>query len=140
MTLATLVERERRHLRAGELATGAMLGIGAIALVVGLGAMSLARARWMQLPRATPFVVWALGAAALLTLALYTRRRLARRSRRDVALAIEHEQGLRRGVLVGALELKARARSRSAPRRRLARSCRPARRSRRRCAATCRDA
>ncbi|MEP6989404.1 MAG: hypothetical protein ABJA80_00630, partial [bacterium] len=107
MTLRALVERERRHLRRTEVASGVLGAAALAALLLFAGAALLARARWLSLPRALPFVVWALVVGVVAALALHTRQRLARRaSRRDVALAIEHEQGMRRGALVGVLELE----------------------------------
>jgi hypothetical protein len=107
MTIGALVERERRHLRLAEICAGLLLALGAGALVLGIAAMSLAGARWLTLPRALPLLVWAVVALLLGAFAALTRWRLMRRgSRHDIALAIEREQGLRRGVLVGVLELE----------------------------------
>jgi flagellar biosynthesis regulator FlaF len=106
-TIGAMVERERRHVRRAELLSGVLLGVGAAALLLAAGAMLLGHARWLVLPRALPFAVWVLIGAALLALGARTQRRLrARASRRDVALAIETEQGMRRGLLVGAIELE----------------------------------
>ena len=107
MTIGALVDRERRHLRAVELATGLLLGVGAAALLVGVSAVLLGHARWLVLPRALPLLVWLVVALAIGGIFARTRHRLTRRgSRRDVALAIEAEQGMRRGLLLGALELE----------------------------------
>lgn len=107
MTIGALVERERRRLFATEVITGLLLGIGATGVLLGVGAMVLGHARWLVLPRALPFVVWLLVAGAVAALVVRTGRRLGGRgSARDVALAIEQEQGMRRGLLVGALELE----------------------------------
>lgn len=109
MTIGALVDRERRHVRRQELVAAALLAGGATALVLGFGAVLLGRSRWLALPRAVPFVVWLVLGATLVALALRTRRRLrARWTRVQVARAIETEQGLRRGVLVGAIELEGR--------------------------------
>ena len=107
MTIGALVDRERRYVRRQELLAGALLGAGAAALVLGLGAALLGSARWLALPRAVPFVIWAVLGTALLALAHRTHGRLrARGTRAHVARAIESEQGLRRGLLVGAIELE----------------------------------
>jgi hypothetical protein len=107
MTVGALVDRERRQVRRHELLAGALLGAGSAALVLGLGAALLGGARWLALPRAVPFVVWLVLGVTLLALAERTRRRLrAGGTRVQVARAIEREQGMRRGVLVGAIELE----------------------------------
>ena len=92
MTIATLVERERRHLRRSELAFAVLAGTGASALVLAVASVVLGRARWLALPRLLPFLVWALVASVLAVVALHSRRRLRRNgSRADVAGAIERE-------------------------------------------------
>ena len=107
MTIRALVDAERRHLRRTEVIAGVLLAAALTAVVVASGAALLGRARWLTLPRATPFTIWVIVAIAVATLALRTRRRLRQHaSRRDVALAIELEQGLRRGALLGVLELE----------------------------------
>ena len=107
MTIKTLVERERRHLWRAEVAAGALLAAAMVAVLLAIGAILLGRARWLALPRGLPLTVWLVVIAAIVVLALRTRRRLQRDgSRRDVALAIEAEQGMRRGALVGVLELE----------------------------------
>ncbi len=106
-TIRALVERERRHVRRLELLAALLGGAGLAALVFGASAALFGHARWLALPRALPFVVWLLLDATLLALAWKTRRRLRERTDRShVALAIESEQGLRRGLLLGALELE----------------------------------
>ncbi|MDQ2664497.1 MAG: hypothetical protein M3Z05_00630 [Gemmatimonadota bacterium] len=107
MTIRTLVELERRYLRRAEVAAGALLAVAIAAVMVAIGSVLLARARWLSLPRGVPVVVWILIVVAVAALALRTRYRLLRRaSRGDVAEAIEREQGIRRGALIGALELE----------------------------------
>jgi len=109
MTLYELVERERRHVRGREVIAGALLVGCAAALIIALGAGVLGGSRWLALPRVVPFVVWAFVLAAAGALAWRTRRRLHREATRaQVAHAIEAEQRLRRGVLLGALELEGR--------------------------------
>ncbi|MFL5617927.1 MAG: hypothetical protein ACJ79A_05960 [Gemmatimonadaceae bacterium] len=109
MTLHELVERERRHVRRREVIAGLLLGAGATALIIAVGAGVLGGARWLALPRITPFFVWLLVAGAAAALAWRTRERLRRgATRSQVAHAIESEQRLRRGALLGALELEGR--------------------------------
>jgi hypothetical protein len=109
VTIGALVDRERRHVRRQELLAAALIAAGAVALVIGLGAMLLGDARWLALPRVVPFAVWLILGIALVALAYRTRRRLRRgATRTEVARAIEGEQGMRRGLLVGAIELEGR--------------------------------
>jgi len=109
MTLHELVERERRHVRRREVIVGLLLGAGAAALIVAAGAGVLGGARWMALPRIIPFFVWLAVIGAAAALAWRTRERLRRdATRSQVAHAIESEQRLRRGALLGALELEGR--------------------------------
>jgi hypothetical protein len=107
MTIKNLVERERRHLWRAEVLAGALLAAALTTILLAGGAAVLGRARWLTLPRGLPLAVWLFVVAAVVVLALRTRSRLHRDgSRRDVALTIEEEQGLRRGALVGVLELE----------------------------------
>ncbi|HEX5973063.1 MAG TPA: hypothetical protein VFY85_14115 [Gemmatimonadaceae bacterium] len=110
MSVGTLVDRERERLRRAELAAGVLLALGVVALGVGLGAILLGGARWLSLPRGVPVALWLLLTAALVLVARRTRGRLASEATRvRVARAIEEEQGLRRGQLVGAIELDGRS-------------------------------
>jgi len=107
VTIRALVERERRHLRRAEVAAGVLLAAALTAVLVASGAALLGRARWLTLPRGLPLSVWIVVGVVLVALAFRTRQRLHRgASRRDVALVIEQEQGMRRGALVGVLELE----------------------------------
>jgi hypothetical protein len=109
MTLHELVERERRQVRRRELIAGLLLGAGAAALIVAVGAGVLGGSRWLALPRVVPFLIWAVVLTAAGALAWRTRERLRRgATRNQVAHAIESEQRLRRGALLGALELEGR--------------------------------
>ena len=109
MTLHELVERERRQVRRREVVAGLLLGAGVAALIVALGAGVLGDARWLALPRVVPFLVWLAVIGAGAGLAWRTRERLRRgATRTQVAHAIESEQQLRRGALLGALELEGR--------------------------------
>ena len=110
MTVGTLVDRERRRLRRAELLAATLLALGVLALGVGLGAILLGGARWLALPRGVPFALWLALAAVVGGLALRTRSRLSRDATRvRVARAIEEEQGLRRGQLVGVMEMEGRS-------------------------------
>ncbi|HKH91526.1 MAG TPA: hypothetical protein VKA54_06970 [Gemmatimonadaceae bacterium] len=109
MTLHELVERERRQIRRRELVSGGLFGAGAAALILAIGAGVLGGARWLALPRIVPFLVWIVVLGAAAALAWRTRQRLRRdATRAQVAHAIEAEQQLRRGALLGALELEGR--------------------------------
>jgi hypothetical protein len=106
MTIAQLVDRERRRLRRMHLIGGLALALGATALVLALGASTLGDARWMALPRAVPFLVWVLVLVADVAVIVSTARRLGRRTtRRTVAATIEREQAMRAGALRGVLEV-----------------------------------
>jgi hypothetical protein len=107
VTIGTLIDRERRFVRRQELLAGVLFGVGVAALMLGLGAALLGGARWLVLPRAVPLFVWLVLGVLLLALAGRTRRHLrAGGTRAQVARAIETEQGMRRGLLVGAIELE----------------------------------
>lgn len=107
MTIRSLIEREQRYLRRAEIVASGLAAVSITLVLLAIGAVSLGRSRWLALPRALPLVIWLLVGIAVLVLAIQSRRRLKyRTSRRDVALVIEHEQGMRRGALVGALELE----------------------------------
>jgi hypothetical protein len=107
MTLRELVDHERRQVLRRELLAGGLILACVVALIVALGAGLLGGSRWLALPRALPFVVWLVVLGGATAIALWTKGRV----RRDVtpsrvAHAIESEQRLRRGVLLGALELE----------------------------------
>src|SRR5215208_2344095 len=106
MTVLQLVDRERARLRALEVTRGTLLGVTAAGLVLALGVAALGRARWIDLPRGTPLVVWSLAVAGIALAAWLTTRRIASTaSRSAVARAIEEERALRAGALRGALEV-----------------------------------
>ncbi|MDB4883314.1 MAG: hypothetical protein JWL95_2080, partial [Gemmatimonadetes bacterium] len=109
MTLHELVEHERRQIWRRELLTSALFVAAVAAVIVAVGAGVLGGARWLALPRGVPFAVWLVVVAAVGGLAWRTWRTLRRdATRAQVAHAIESEQQLRRGVLLGALELEGR--------------------------------
>src|SRR5216117_3424136 len=105
MTVVELVERQRARIRSFEVLAGVALGVILAAAVLVVGALALGKARWLALPRGTPFAIWAVLAAGVIAIVRVTRRRLASNgSRREVAAAIERERGLRAGSLRGAIE------------------------------------
>ena len=107
MTLRELVDRERRQVLRREMLAGGLIVAAVVAVILTLGAGMLGGARWLSLPRALPFVVWIIVLGAIGALAWRTRERLRRDATpASVAHAIESEQRLRRGVLLGALELE----------------------------------
>ena len=107
MTIRSLVDRERRHVTRAEIVAGALGALSASAVLLALASALLGRARWLVLPRALPLMVWPGVAAILAAVYMTTRRRLVRHAdSHGVAHAIEHEQGMRRGLLIGALELE----------------------------------
>jgi hypothetical protein len=106
MTVIDLVNRERGRLSRLIAAAGGAAAIGCAALLLAAGVVTLGRARWIDLPRVAPFVVW-LAVAVVAALGFWwTRRRLARdASVNGLAFEVEREQALRAGVLRGALEV-----------------------------------
>ncbi len=106
MTIRALVEVERRVLRRAELAANVLLATSTVAIILAIGAAVLGRARWLALPRGTPLGLWLVIAALVGAIAIHARRRLRARTARDVAHAIEREQRMRRGAIVGALEVE----------------------------------
>ena len=107
MTLRAMVERERRRLVGIELASGVLLGTAALVIVLATAAAVLGGARWMRLPRGLPLALWLVAACALGAIAWMTRRRVdGRGGVPHVARAIEREQGMRDGSLLGALEVE----------------------------------
>ena len=58
MTVIDLVNRERGRLSRLIAAAGGAAAIGFAALLLAAGVLLLGRARWIDLPRVVPFVVW----------------------------------------------------------------------------------
>ena len=107
MTLRAMVERERRRLVSFELMSGALLGAAVLAVILATAAAALGGSRWMQLPRGLPLALWLLATLLLLAVAWITRRRVDGQGAMSVvARAIEREQGMRDGSLLGALEVE----------------------------------
>ncbi|AHG90514.1 hypothetical protein J421_2977 [Gemmatirosa kalamazoonensis] len=106
MTISELVGREQRRLRARLLVAGGALGAAAIGALVAVGGLALGGARWLDLPRVVPVVLWLVVVAAGLAVAYAVRRALRRdASVGPVAAAIERERALRAGEVRGALEV-----------------------------------
>ncbi|MEW5917372.1 MAG: hypothetical protein AB1762_13255, partial [Gemmatimonadota bacterium] len=106
MTLRALVERERRGVVRWIAAAGVTAAVCVAATLLALGTLLLADARWLQLPRITPWLVW-LAVIALVAAAMwYMRRRYARvTTPLGVARAVERERALRDGSVRTALEV-----------------------------------
>jgi len=106
VTVVELVERERSRLRRLYVLAGAALAIGATCALLAAAASALGGARWIGLPRGTPFLVWLGVIIADAAVVVWTIRRLDRRAtRHSVAAAIEREQLLRAGSLRGVIEV-----------------------------------
>jgi hypothetical protein len=106
VTVVELVERERSRLRRLYVLAGAALAIGATCALLAVAASALGSARWIGLPRGTPFLVWLGVIIADAAVVVWTIRRLDRRAtRHSVAAAIEREQLLRAGSLRGVIEV-----------------------------------
>ena len=106
MTVIDLVNRERGRLSRLIAAAGGAAAIGFAALLLAAGVVMLGRARWIDLPRVVPFIVWLAVVIVAGVGVWWTRRRLARdASVHGLAFEVEREQSLRAGVLRGALEV-----------------------------------
>ncbi len=106
MTVVELVDRERARLRRLYVVAGAALAIGATCVLLAVGASALGSARWISLPRGTPFLIWLVVLTADVAVVVWTFNRLDRRAtRHNVAAAIEREQRLRAGSLRGVIEV-----------------------------------
>jgi len=106
MTVIDLVNRERGRISRLIAAAGGAAAVGLAALLLATGVVLLGRARWIDLPRVVPFVVWVAVAIVAITAVWWTRRRLARdASVSGLAFEVEREQSLRAGAVRGALEV-----------------------------------
>jgi len=106
MTVIDLVNRERGRISRLIAAAGGAAAIGLAALFLAAGVVLLGRARWIDLPRVVPFVVWLAVLIVGIAAVWWTRRRLARdASVSGLAFEVEREQSLRAGALRGALEV-----------------------------------
>ena len=106
MKLRALVERERRGVVRWIAAAGITAAVCVAATLLAVGTVMLADARWLRLPRVTPWLIW-LAVVALVSGALwYMRRRYARvATPLGVARAVERERALRDGSVRTALEV-----------------------------------
>ena len=106
MTVIDLVNRERGRISRLIAAAGGAAAIGGAAILLALGVVLLGRARWIDLPRVMPFVLWLAVVVIAVGAVWWTRRRLARdASISGLAFEVEREQSLRAGALRGALEV-----------------------------------
>ncbi|HEX5073745.1 MAG TPA: hypothetical protein VFW03_11085 [Gemmatimonadaceae bacterium] len=106
MTVIDLVDRERGRISRLIAAAGGAAAVGLAALLLAAGVVLLGRARWIDLPRVVPFVVWLAVAIVAIAAVWWTRRRLARdASVSGLAFEVEREQSLRAGAVRGALEV-----------------------------------
>lgn len=106
MTLLQMVERERgRQWRLwGATALLSCLAVGAVLFAAGI--VLFGGGRWVSLPALAPVIVACVTLSAIGGAAFWLLRRArSQTSRSSVATAIEGERALRRGALVGALEL-----------------------------------
>jgi hypothetical protein len=106
MTIAQLIHRERASLRRMHVAAGITVALAATLAIVTAATVLLGGARWMALPRGTPFVVWTLVLVANATAWWLARRTLrGEASLAEVAAAVEREQSLRSGSVRGTMEV-----------------------------------
>ncbi|MHB1222874.1 MAG: hypothetical protein ACYC2G_02325 [Gemmatimonadaceae bacterium] len=118
MRVRQRVARERGTLRTLVLAGGAAVGLAAGALLLAAGTAILGGGRWITLPAVLPFVVWLLVLVAFGAVVWATVRWLGRSmGEGQVARAVEGEQRLRSGSLVGVLEVPDSALARRAEQR-----------------------
>jgi len=106
MTVQERIHRERARLtRLSTLAVVAF-ALAVAGVLLAVGALVLGGARWIELPSTLPFVVWGIA----LTSAGLVAHAVSRRLRREASLPamareIERDRSLRRGSLLGVLEL-----------------------------------
>ncbi len=106
MTLRSLVERERRGVVRWIAAAGITTAVCVAATLLALGTWLLADARWLQLPRVTPWLVWVAVVLLVGAAIWFTRGRYARvATPAGVARAVERERALRDGSVRTALEV-----------------------------------
>lgn len=106
MTVRQLVQRERDARRRLAVALTAALLIAGGAALLGAGVALLGGARWIALPRATPWLVWVAGlGVAVVAMWQLVRSLRGELSATRLAGTIEAERQLRAGSLRGALEV-----------------------------------
>ncbi|MBX3133384.1 MAG: hypothetical protein KF689_08390 [Gemmatimonadaceae bacterium] len=107
MSSLHVVHAEVQRLRRRAWLAGTLLPLTVLVGALTSAAAWLADGGWLIAPRILPLLAWVLALAAAVALGGFLRRRLAARAEpRAVAAAIEREQGLRRGALVGVLEVE----------------------------------
>lgn len=107
MSSLRVVHAEVARLRRRAAVAGALLPLAVFVGALSSFARALADGAWLTLPRALPLLAWAVALALAIALGRFLQRRLAARAApASVAAAIEMEQGLRRGSLVGLLEVE----------------------------------
>lgn len=106
MTLAQELRDLVRRVRAWGVARVAALGLAAAAFAFGAVAWAVADARWLEWPIAVPFLGWGAVLASLAATAWWGRRQARRDGVAEAAAIVEHEGGLRRGLLRGAAEVE----------------------------------
>lgn len=106
MTVRERIARERSRIRRLSLLAAGGVALAALGVLLAVGVLVLGGARWMTLPAATPFLIWAAALLAAGGAAVVMARRLRREaSVAAIARAVEEERALRRGSLLGVLEL-----------------------------------
>ena len=106
MKLRALVERERRGVVRWIAAAGVTTAVCVAATLLALGTWLLADARWLRLPRVTPWLVWVAVVALVGGALWFIRRRYARvATSSGVARAVERERAMRDGSVRTALEV-----------------------------------
>lgn len=107
MNSLAVVHDEVRRLRRRAAAVGVLLPAAALLGALTTAAAWLSGGAWLSLPRGVPLLAWILALSGAVALGRFVRLRLAARAAPPaVAAAIEQEQGLRRGTLVGLLEVE----------------------------------
>ena len=106
MTVFDLVARARMRiarLLQAETSVRALVAVVALLLV---GAVLLGGARWIALPRLTPFLIWAIAVSAAVAIVRWGAVRWTRIAEPSaIAHAVEREHGLRNGSVRGLVEL-----------------------------------
>jgi hypothetical protein len=106
MTVIDLVDRERGRISRLIAAAGGAAAVGLAAFLLAAGVVVLGRARWIDLPRVVPFIIWLAVVIVGVAAVWWTRRRLVRdASVHGLAFEVEREQSMRAGALRGALEV-----------------------------------
>src|SRR4051794_4575668 len=106
MTIAQLVHRERQALLRAHVAATILVTLAAMTALLAVASVALGDARWMSLPRALPFVIWAVIIGANVAAWLLLVRALRHEGNVVVvSAAVEREQSLRTGSVRGTMEV-----------------------------------